>query len=93
MSWSVSLAGNPAKVVAALEAESAKQTGQCKIEFDDALPHLVGLVNQNFQNREGDQYPQPSITLEACGSGSSQDGKQLNRDIQVTLKRSAHKIV
>lgn len=36
MSWSVSFLGKPDKVVEALELESTKQTGQCKIEYDDA---------------------------------------------------------
>lgn len=38
MSWSIKLVGKPAKVVEALDAESAKLSGQCKAEYDAALP-------------------------------------------------------
>jgi hypothetical protein len=67
MSWSVSFIGTPDKIAAALDAESAKQNGQSKIEFDSALPALKTLLGQNFNN-EPTQGP-PMLKLTASGSG------------------------
>ena len=50
MSWNITFIGDPANVVKALEEESAKLTGPSKAEYDAALPHLVGLVKENFNN-------------------------------------------
>lgn len=44
------LIGKPENVVAALELESNKMDGQSKVEYDAALPHLIGLVKENFGN-------------------------------------------
>lgn len=48
MSWSISVAGNPDDVVRKLQAHAATFGGETKLEYESALPHLVGLVNQNF---------------------------------------------
>jgi alpha-galactosidase len=48
MSWSITLIGKPENVAKALEAHSEKLNGLSKVEYDDALPHLIGLVKQNF---------------------------------------------
>lgn len=93
MSWSVSFVGKPENIVAALGFESAKLTGQCKVEFDDALPALVALVRQNFQNREGPGYYAPTITLEASGSGTAENDKQMNRSCQVKIGNSQQRVV
>ena len=90
MSWSISVIGKPENVVKALHEESAKQTGQCKIEFDDALPHLVGLVTQNFWPAEGEARV---IELVANGSGYSKDGQQISRDCTASIKRFYTKLV
>jgi len=47
MSWSIQFIGKPDKVVTALQEQSGKLTGESKVEYDSALPHLVGLVNEN----------------------------------------------
>lgn len=91
MSWSVLLVGKPDNIVAALEFESGKLTGNCKEEFDGALPGLILLVRQNFQDRVGPGYGPPTLTLEASGSGTAENGKHMNRECQVKLGRSAHK--
>lgn len=70
MSWSICVIGKPEDVVSALQEESLKLTGQCKAEFDDALPHMVGLLRQNFA-KPGTNYVVPKIKLTASGSGSS----------------------
>lgn len=92
MSWSVSLIGKPANVVKALEAESAKFTDQSKVEYDAALPHLVGLVQQNFVADESG-YVEPTIKLDAAGSGYSRDGKQLQRSCRVKIEPLYTKLV
>jgi hypothetical protein len=80
MSWSVNFKGKPADVVKSLRDESAKLSGQSKVEYDDALPHVVALVEQNFGN------PTSEVKLSANGSGSAQGGKQFNRSCSVTLQ-------
>ena len=70
MSWSVSFTGRPEKVAEAIEAESAKLSGQSKVEYDAAKPHLAALVRQNFA-REGSGYNEPLIEVSAHGSGAS----------------------
>jgi hypothetical protein len=84
MSWSVSHTGTPQEVVGALREHSEGLSGQSKAEYEDALPHLVALVEQNF-GREGEKPPR--LTLSAHGSGSSVDGKQLDRECCVNLRR------
>lgn len=86
MSWSVGFIGNPSKVVEALEKHSDLITGQSKIEFDDALPHLVGLVKQNFAE-EGENNAHVVIQLTANGHGYANGTVQMNRQVQVDLKR------
>lgn len=50
MSWSVLFIGEPEKVVKALNENSDKLSGYSKTEYDNALPHMVALVQQNFGN-------------------------------------------
>jgi hypothetical protein len=97
MSWSITVIGKPENVVAALEAQSAKESGQCKIEFDDALPHLVGLVRQSFNEKP--EFT-PMVRLEASGSGcASSDSnapgvmRQTSRSCQVKIEQFYAKLV
>lgn len=71
MSWSIALVGSPANVARALQENSAKLTDYSKVEFDAALPHLVGLVGQNFYADASQQYDGGLIRLIASGSGSA----------------------
>ena len=88
MSWSISILGKPEKVVEAIEEHSSTLNGQCKLEFDDAKPHLVGLVRQNFGQHEG-----LLIDLVASGSGSAdRDGKQVQRSCTVKIEASWRKL-
>lgn len=80
MSWSINLIGKPANIVAALEEESGKLTGQSKVEFDDALPHIVSLVKQNFANEE--PYVEPVLMIEASGHGSAKSDDKGTRQVQ-----------
>lgn len=66
MSWFISIAGNTEELVKSLEQHSESLDGMSKIEFDAALPHIVGLVKQNFDN---DQNKLPLLSVEASGHG------------------------
>jgi hypothetical protein len=93
MSWSIALIGKPENVVAALEEASKKMDeGQSKAEFDDALPHLVGIVKQNFA-KEGSTYTGKTVKLEASGSGYSKDDEQIERSLKVSIEGSYITIV
>lgn len=91
MSWSISVIGKPENVVAEIERESAKQTGQSKVEFDDAMPHLIGLVNQTFTKAAN--YQVPIIKLDASGSGMSEGGEQKYRNCTVKIEPIYTKLV
>ncbi len=79
MSWSVTFIGKTENIAKALEEQSAKMEGLSKVEFDAALPHLIGLVNQNYSNNGNpvmritasghgyDTYRQCTVTLEHTG--------------------------
>lgn len=75
------LIGSPENVAKALTEQSEKMEGQSKVEYDSALPHIVGLVKENF----GDDGP--IIKLSASGHGYSVDGEQKQRQCVVTLER------
>lgn len=47
MSWNVSMIGKPENIKAALEKYSESLSGVSRQEYDDAKPHLIGLVDQN----------------------------------------------
>jgi hypothetical protein len=83
MSWSITIIGHPANVATALTAQSEKLDGQSKVEFDSALPHMVALVNENF-NSEGLQ--QPVIKLAASGHGYAANGEQKQRSFTATIE-------
>jgi hypothetical protein len=92
MSWSIQLVGTPEKVAEALQAHSGTLSGQCKVEYDDALPYLVGLVSNNFA--DGERYKPSMVKIAASGSGvvgtSPKDPEgqpqQLQRNCSVTLE-------
>jgi hypothetical protein len=90
MSWSFTHEGTPEEVAAALDAQSERLSGQSKDEFDAALPHLKGLVAENFRSepyRERYKVNAPIVNLSANGSGLAVDGEQQERSCQVTLSR------
>lgn len=77
MSWSISFIGKPEKVVEALQKQSETLTGESKKEYDSALSHLIGLVNENF----GTPYP---VKIAASGHGTVYTDKS-NRQLSVSL--------
>lgn len=80
MSWSVNFIDKPEKVVIALITESEKMSGQSKVEFDSALPHLIALVTQNFG------VSTPSIKLNASGHGIVIDEIQTQRQFWCSIE-------
>jgi hypothetical protein len=92
MSWSIMLIGKPENIVEALEKESDNFTGQSKIEYDDAKPHLIGLAKQNFGR--GDSYVSPVIKMQASGSGyATTANEQKQRSCSVIVEPMWGKLV
>jgi hypothetical protein len=50
MSWSITAQGLPEQVEKLLLDHSNVETGDSKTEYDAALPHLIGLVKQNYDS-------------------------------------------
>jgi hypothetical protein len=82
MSWSINLIiGKPEKVVEALEKiPSTFSDPQSKKELEDVLPHIIGIVKQNF----GDENK--VVKVSASGHGYSKDGVDINRSCIVTIE-------
>jgi len=80
MSWSFSAIGTPEKIVEALETESGRLTGESKVEFDAAKPHLAALLRENRSegatpvvlnlsasgHGSGEKYRNCSVKIEQC---------------------------
>lgn len=84
MSWSVSVIGKPDRVCAALAAKAAQMSGQSREEFEAALPHILGIVGENFAAEA--PYEPPTIKVDASGSGSASAGRQIQRNCRVTVE-------
>jgi hypothetical protein len=91
MTWSINFTGKPKAVSKALKDHSATLTGWCKHEYDRALPHLVGAVEQNMTDHPS--YSPPTIQISASGSGSWEGGKQTYGSLSVTINYFNSKIV
>jgi hypothetical protein len=91
MSWRVDLIGHPENVIKALNDQSTKLTNQCKLEFDDAKDHLIGLVSQNFSKEPG--VTPCVIKLNASGSGWAKGGEQVQRSVSVSMEVNYHELV
>ena len=81
MSWSVTFIGYPENVVTALEKESEKLTGQSKVEYDSALPHLTGIVKENFGGVA------PLMKISANGHGYADSEGQKQRTLQCSIEQ------
>jgi hypothetical protein len=83
MSWNVEFIGKPQAVAKALSEHSENLQGQLKEEYDAALPHLVGLVEQNFSPID----PGRIIKIKAYGHGTINDkGEIADRNCVVTIE-------
>jgi hypothetical protein len=84
MSWSLMFIGNPENIVKALEEHSEKLNGASKTEFDSALPHIVGIVQQNFNKAEGGTAP--VLKVSASGHGYFSNEGPVNSSCQVSIE-------
>jgi hypothetical protein len=92
MSWNVSMIGTPEKVAIALEEHAGTLTGQSRVEYEAAAPHLAALVRQNFAQTG------MVVKVDANGSGQVQGGQaqggvDLSRSLSVKLEYSYAKIL
>lgn len=80
MSWSVNLIGQPQNIIAALKEIGEKMTdANSKQEFEAALPHMEGILEQNFNTN----YP-VAIQFVAHGHGTKDsEGKFISRALSV----------
>ena len=75
--------------------QTKAEVGAGVLEFDEALPYLVGLVEQNFTLPVvvAQGYIVPVLDFEASGSGFSRDGLQAQRALAVSIKPSYRTVV
>jgi hypothetical protein len=77
MSWSVNYVGYPENIVAALEKSEGRDP-QSQQEFEEAKPHLIGLLKQNFADEQnGGVKPVIKLTAHGHAYRKSVDGQDL----------------
>jgi hypothetical protein len=81
MSWSNTWIGRRAGIKAAMARYSNTLTGNSKEEFEQARPHLEGLLDLNF-NEKSDQV----VQLDANGHAYRSDGNSYSQ-VSVTLRQ------
>jgi hypothetical protein len=81
MSWSIIFIGTPDNISKALAKHSEQLTGKSKEEFDIALPHLAGLVGQNFNKTS-----EPVLKLMANGHAYDSNGVPEYSNCQVVIE-------
>jgi hypothetical protein len=91
MSWAVTASGTPGAVAAALRQYGETLTGQSRRAYDDALPHLVGLVEQNFAQAEFAGHASAELIVEASGSGIATAARQILRECSVSIRRADYR--
>lgn len=85
MSWSVQLVGVPEKIAAELDAYEATLTGQSQVEFQEAKPHLQGLIRGNVG-----QFG--LLQLNAGGHATINNGEKTYGTVVVTLQTMSGKV-
>lgn len=83
MSWSIQLFGKASKIAAALDAHSEKLTGESRVEYDAAKPHLIGIVQQNFTSNETEAL----LAVTASGHGTNFGNDKKDRVLAVKVER------
>ena len=86
MSWNICIIGAPEAVATEIYAHVHKLEGQSKREYEDAVPHLAALVQQNFASIMESGYVAPIVKIQASGSGYARDGDQIQRSISVSIE-------
>lgn len=82
MSYSITKVGTPEEVVAELDKASETLTGYSKTEFDEVLPALKTLVNNNWNKVEGN--PPMKMDFRVNGHGST-DGQQRQCQVAISI--------
>jgi hypothetical protein len=85
MSWNVDKTGTVKEVVAELNETSTRLSGQSKVEFDAALPHLIAATEQNFAKDQNGDAVDVRIHLSAYGHGYAVGDDQRQRSLQIHL--------
>ena len=88
MSWSITLVGTTSNVVKALKDQAKNMEAQSRIEFEDAMPHLIALVEQNFTRDRT-----TAVKLTASGYGYAVNGEQHQRYCAVSLEQFYGQVV
>jgi len=83
MSWSINVIGKSQAIVSKLEALSESMSGDSKVEYDAALPHIIGIVEQNWSM----DYP---CVLNVIANGH---GTTNARSLNVEVKRLTSELV
>ncbi len=89
MSWSVNIVGKSENVIQKLNDYSEKFKDESKKEYDDALPHLVAIVKQNFDNNSDNRF----VKVEASGHGYSLNGATVSRSLNVLIQNNYGDVV
>lgn len=80
MSWSFHGVGKPAALKAAIDKELANYgQGQSRDEYEQAAPHLKGLLDAAHEDA--------AVSVSASGHATLQDGKRSYAQVDVTIKQ------
>lgn len=95
MSWSVNIVGPAEKVVEELLAHRESLDGQSLKEYESALPHLCGIVAQNYAKKSAVEsgYASPVVRVTASGSGVARDGEVIYSTCSVNVENYYGKVV
>lgn len=83
MSYSVNFVGVAGAVADALTAQSEKMSGPSRDEYDKALPHIVGIVKQNYAAAG---QPAPVLKVAAYGSATTSAGEVISSTCSVHVE-------
>lgn len=81
MSWSINLIGKPENLIEALNKHSDVLTDKSKEEYDEVLPHMIGIIKMNYSVNAI-----PVMQLSANGHGYSTNGVQQHSQCHFELK-------
>lgn len=84
MSYSVSFVGSADKVVDLLTDYSNKTSGQSKIEYDSALPHILAIVKLNSP---GITESIAAVKVSAYGHSTTNGEEVVSSSCSVTVER------
>lgn len=81
MSWSINYIGKPENIAKAIESHSeGPPDNQCEREWQQAKPHILGIVRLN--HGDGNNI----VLVQASGHGTFVDGKCTSSNCQVSVE-------